>query len=107
MNVPVDNGPLWQTSGMKRFRLNFAQRVVIVVGLGILFFLFGTWVTQLGSHSFTGWTAYAPLNDFSMISRYGGLHAGVRLVLWLFFTIAWMALSLLLLRNSNGVEDDS
>ncbi|HEY5103423.1 MAG TPA: hypothetical protein VII65_00105 [Acidimicrobiales bacterium] len=92
---------------MKPLRFNFAQRVVLVVGLGILFFFFGSWVTNFGSHSFTGWVGYAPLNNTSMIARFGGLHAGVRLVLWLAFTIVWMVLSLLLLRNSNEVEDDS
>ncbi|HEY5265190.1 MAG TPA: hypothetical protein VIJ40_00085 [Acidimicrobiales bacterium] len=90
---------------MKRPRFNFAQRVVMVVGLGILFFFLGSWVTNLGSRSFTGWTGYAPLQSTSLIARYGGFHAGVRLVLWLVFTLVWMALSLWLLRNQNEVEE--
>lgn len=92
---------------MKRLRFNFAQHVVMVIGLGILFFFFGNWVTNLGSHSLTGWTGYAPLQSGSLFARYGGLHAGVRLVLWLIFTIVWMALSLWLLRNSGEVEENA
>jgi len=79
----------------------------MVVGLGVVIFFFGTWVTNLGSHPFTGWTGYAPLNTSSLVARYGGLHAGVRLVLWLILTFVWMVLSLWLLRSPSDAEGNA
>jgi hypothetical protein len=92
---------------MKRPRFNFAQRVVMVVGLAIFFYFFGSWVTNLVSSPLTGWTGYAPLQSNSFFVRLGGLHAGVRLVLWLILTIVWTALSLWLLRNPSEVEQNA
>ena len=85
-----------QTDGMRVRSLNFAQKVVVVAGLGFAFVAFGQWVTTRGS--LTGWTGYAPLSGASF-SQLGGLHPWVRLLIWLGLTLLWMLSSVFLLRS--------
>jgi hypothetical protein len=91
---------------MIRRRFNFAQRVVVVIGLGVALYLFGSWVTNLGSHLPTGWAAFAPLSGASLTPFVGGLHPWVRLVLWLMLTVVWMVSSLFLVRSPRDVRGD-
>jgi heme/copper-type cytochrome/quinol oxidase subunit 1 len=56
-------------------RLNMAQRIVVIVGLGFVLLLLGSWLTSLGTHPLSGWTGYAPLNE-SDIPSVGGLPLG-------------------------------
>ncbi|HEY5111538.1 MAG TPA: hypothetical protein VII67_04325 [Acidimicrobiales bacterium] len=59
---------------MSRRRFNFAQRFVVVVGVGIALSFVGRWVTSLGSQlTMTGWTGYAPLSPTSVSPFVGGL----------------------------------
>ena len=84
---------------MRANRLNPGQRVVIVVGLGVALYFFGGWVTTRGIGA-TGWVAYAPLSDtYNTPSPLGGLHPWVRLVIWLFLILAWVVVSIALLRS--------
>ena len=80
-------------------RLNRAQRIVVVIGLGVALGFFGGWVTALGSVSGAfGWTGYAPLR----VATFGpesGLHPWVRLVIWLALTVVWAGTSIILLRS--------
>jgi hypothetical protein len=79
--------------------LNRAQRIVIVVGLGAALFVFGQWLTALGSHLPYGWVGYAPLSK-----EFGpdGLHPWVRLVIWLILIAIWAVTSAVLLRSEIG-----
>lgn len=84
-------------------RLNRAQRIVIVIGLGIGLGAFGVWVTSLGNAF--GWVGYAPLSSSAAyrsnlsIAFAGDLHPWVRLVIWLGLIIFWTVVSILLLRS--------
>jgi heme/copper-type cytochrome/quinol oxidase subunit 1 len=88
-----------------RVRLNFAQRVVFVVGLAAMTSVFGTWLTGLGSRVNFGWVAYAPLSKSVNAGDFGGLHPWVRLVLWLILIALWAGLSTLLLRTAKTPEE--
>lgn len=79
-------------------RLNVAQRIVIVVGLGIGLAFFGHWVTNLGVHR-VGWLSYAPLSRTVYALPQGGLHPWARLLIWLVLTALWLGASLALLRS--------
>ncbi|MGC1418948.1 MAG: hypothetical protein WA786_02350 [Acidimicrobiales bacterium] len=92
---------------MRPLRLNSAQRVVIVIGVGAALLFFGDWVTSLGSRSFTGWTGYAPLQS-TYVPYLGGLHPWARLVIWLALIALWLAMSIALLRSTpSGPADRS
>ncbi len=95
-------------------RLNRAQRIVMVVGLGIACYFFGAWVTSRGTGwpgGGTGWTGYAPLtNPYDTPNLIGGLHPWVRMVIWLVLVLVWVVASVLLLRSRTapkglGAED--
>lgn len=77
--------------------LNLAQRVVLVVALGAVLYLLGSYLTG-GAHLATGWTGYAPLQSAAVVSR-AGLNGAASLVLWLFLVGIWAAASLAILRN--------
>jgi hypothetical protein len=82
-----------------RNRLNFAQRVVGIIGLGFAVWVFGDWLTTLGSHANFGWVAYAPLSNSVNVGDLGGLHPVVRLAIWLLLFALWTGLSMALLRT--------
>ena len=81
-----------------RRSLSFAQRVVLVVALG-LFLLGSGEVTlswwQYGRVRLTGWTGYAPLTSvpFARVS----LHPWVVVTYWTVLIALWAAASLVLL----------
>jgi hypothetical protein len=86
-------------------RLNLAQRIVTIIGLGIALGIFGLWVTTRGGIS--GWVGYAPLStsaayrsNLSVVFR-GGLHPWVRLAIWLALTVVWTGASIALLRSAS------
>ena len=76
------------------------QRVVLVVGAGIGLLLLGGYVTSRGAIGPTGWVAYAPLTN-SSLSPLGGMHAWLRLLVWLALLAIWVALSLWILRPTS------
>jgi heme/copper-type cytochrome/quinol oxidase subunit 1 len=91
---------------MHRFRLIFAQRLILVIGLGVALFFVGCWATSLGAKENFGWVAYAPLSKSAFFPPIGGLHPWVRLVIWLLLTLVWMGLALALLREKTSVDID-
>jgi hypothetical protein len=86
---------------MRAGGLNRAQRLIIVVGLGLVLYFFGGWVTTRGGGTF-GWVAYAPLSDtYNTPVGPGGFHPWVRLVIWVALILVWVVTSLWLLRSSS------
>lgn len=85
---------------MRFWPFNFAQRVVLVIGLGVGLFFFGGWVTTLEEVR-PGWVAYAPLTRAAFFPdlRETGLHPWVRLVIWLILLALWVGAAVFLLRT--------
>lgn len=84
------------------WRLNLAQRIVAVIGLGAGLFVFGAWAMTWGTHMPfpTGWTGYAPLlGPFAADAR-GGLSPGERLVIWIALIAVWTVLAVLVFRTA-------
>jgi len=83
-------------------RLNMAQRVVIVVALGIALAAVGLYLTGLGSPRF-GWFTYSPLA--TGVGPPGtGLPAWLRLIIWLGLTGIWASASVVVLRPTGGSD---
>jgi hypothetical protein len=75
-------------------KLAKAQRVVVVVALGVAFLALGSYLPSLGQHEFIiGWTGYAPLSTPDT-----GWPNWLRLIVWLALTGLWAAGSIWLLR---------
>jgi len=96
---------------MTRHRMSHAQRVVIVIAAGLALYQFGTWCTTWGSRSFTGWVAYAPMSNSQFTPYVGGFHPWVRMMIWLFLIVLWLAFSLIVLEatprdDANVALDD-
>ena len=81
-------------------RLNLRQRIVGVIGLGVGLWFFGQWATSWGA---VGWVGYAPLSNTTFVPP-GGLHAWVRLLIWLALTLVWVTLSMIILRSGPNPE---
>jgi hypothetical protein len=79
-------------------RLNMAQRVVVVVTLGLTLGIVASYLSALGVR--TGWYGYAPLSGqlFAGIGEPGWL----RLVIWLAAVSLWSLTSLRVLSQSPG-----
>jgi hypothetical protein len=77
-------------------RLTQAQRIVIVVALGVACAAVGIYVNGLGSTVAFGWYAYAPLTSAG--PAHTGLAGWLRVVIWLGLTGLWALTSLYLLR---------
>lgn len=87
--------------------LNRAQRVLIVIGLGVAVVVFGIWVTHLGSHhvGVRGLVPYAPrVRGFlpARLLRAGGLRPWARMLVWLGLIGAWSGSSLWLMRTEKA-----
>jgi hypothetical protein len=81
-------------------RLNRAQRIVAVIGLGVALWFVGGYVTTLGNpFGVTGWIAYAPLSNTFGPTGYV-LDSPERLLVWLGLVIAWIVGSAFLLRTA-------
>lgn len=76
--------------------LNTAQRVVIVVAIGIALAAVGLYLTSIGSPRF-GWYAYSPLTRGAFLPG-SGLPAWLRLIIWLGLTGIWASISVIVLR---------
>ena len=77
--------------------LNLAQRIIMVIGLGIGLDVFGQWLVSRGTGA-TRWVAYAPLTSGGY-PPVGGIHPWVRMVVWLVLTAVWVLASVALLRS--------
>lgn len=76
-------------------RLGRAERIVLVVALGVALEAFGSFLSGVGSAA--GWVAYVPLSQATLIGP-GGFHPWVRLFIWLVLTIVWAVASIAILR---------
>jgi hypothetical protein len=87
-------------------RLGFAQRIVVVVALGLARGGRGEFLVNLGSPGAdSGWFGYAPLTR-SVLEVGGGLSGWERLLVWLAVIAIWAAVSLRLLTPDPGRHHD-
>ena len=80
-------------------KLSTAQRVVVVVALGLALGIVISYLTSLGTR--TGWYAYAPLSAQSFQPQGIGEPGWLRLIIWLAGISLWALTSLRLLRPSS------
>jgi heme/copper-type cytochrome/quinol oxidase subunit 1 len=80
-------------------RLNMAQRVVVVIALGLTLGIVAGYLTGLGVR--TGWYAYAPLSG-QVLPPGIGEPGWLRLVIWLAAISLWALTSLRVLSQSPG-----
>ena len=80
-------------------RLNMAQRVVVVVTLGLALGIVAGYLTGLGVR--TGWYAYAPLSGQLQAPGIGE-PGWLRLLIWLAAISLWALTSLRVLSHSPG-----
>jgi hypothetical protein len=84
-------------------KLSKAQRVVVVIAVGVVFLVLGSYLPGPSQRGFPfGWTGYAPLSTPN-----GGWPGGLRLFVWLAPTCLWAVASISLLRPSDdGIQKD-
>lgn len=80
--------------------LDFAQRMILVVGFALVLLVFGQWVTHVGGHGLVG---YRPM--LFLRARGGGIPRWARLLIWLALVVAWAAGSVWLLRQPHESKD--
>ncbi len=80
-------------------RLGNAQRIVVVIALGMAFGAVGSYLVTLGNTVRVGWYAYAPLTQAVYPPR-TGLAGWLRLIIWLVLIGLWAVVSVRLLRPS-------
>jgi hypothetical protein len=76
--------------------LGQAQRVIVVVALGLALGALGSYLTSLGGGPAFGWYAYSPLTSATFAP--GGLPGWLRLIIWLALIGLWALVSLRVLR---------
>jgi hypothetical protein len=80
--------------------LSKAQRVVVVIALGLAADVAGNYLVALGQGGFGfGWYAYSPLTTEPEVPD-RGLHGWLRVIIWLVLIGAWAVVSLRVLRTS-------
>lgn len=79
--------------------LNMAQRVVVVIALGLALGIVASYPTGLGVR--TGWYAYAPLSGQLQAPGIGE-PGWLRLIIWLAAISLWSLTSLRVLSQSSG-----
>lgn len=80
-------------------RLSMAQRVVVVVALGLALGVLAGYLTSLGTLS--GWYAYTPLTQRAVLPG-AGEPGWVRLIVWLAVIGLWASASVRMLRQPPG-----
>ena len=80
--------------------LNKSQRVVAVIAFGLAIGTLGSYLVNLGSGLASGWYAYAPLSNALFVPR--GLHAWLRVIIWLVLIGVWALGSIWMLRPPSG-----
>lgn len=76
-----------------------AQRVVVVIAIGLALGTVGSYLVSLGSGIPFGWTGYAPLTAGPLPYGPGrGLHGWLRVIIWLVLIGAWAVASVRVLR---------
>lgn len=91
-----------QYSHVLRSGLNRAQKIVVVVGLGIGLGFFGLWLTSLDRPPAS--IAYAPFSGAYV--AVGGLHPWLQLLIWLALVAVWVAASVNLLQDPPDPDGD-
>lgn len=81
--------------------LNKSQRIVLVIAIGLAIGTAGSYLVNLGSGLATGWYAYAPLTNGVLFAP-RGLHAWLRVIIWLVLIGAWALGSIRVLAPSSG-----
>ncbi len=80
---------------------NTAQRIVLVVALGVAFAVLGRYLMTIGQRGEYGWFAYTPLSSTGAPPR-PGLHPWERVLIWLGLIVVWASASLLILRTGRS-----
>jgi hypothetical protein len=80
--------------------LSKAQRVVVVIGLGLALSAVGSYLVSLGSGLPSGWTGYAPLQV--QVVPGIGMAPWLRLIIWLALIALWALASIRVLRPPPG-----
>lgn len=81
-------------------RLSTAQRVVVVVALGLALGIVASYLNGLGTR--TGWYGYAPLSGQLFEPQGIGEPGWLRLIIWLAAISLWALTSVRMLRQSPG-----
>jgi heme/copper-type cytochrome/quinol oxidase subunit 1 len=81
--------------------LSRAQRVVVVIALGLALGATGTYLAGLGSGTGIGWYAYSPLTT-TLRPPGTGLAAWLRLIIWLVLIGLWAVAAIRVLRPPAG-----
>jgi hypothetical protein len=85
-------------------RMGFAQRIIVIVALGLGLEATGTFITELGSPAANfGWFGYAPLTR-SIQTVGSTLSDWEQLLVWLALITVWTAASLFLLRARSAIK---
>ena len=80
--------------------LSKAQRVVVVIALGLALGALGNYLVSLGSGVASGWIGYAPLTA-QLYAPGRGLDGWLRLIIWLVLIGVWALASIRVLRPSS------
>jgi hypothetical protein len=82
--------------------LTKAQRVVVVIAFGLALWAVGSYLVSLGQGRVAfGWTGYARLTGGPAGPLSTGLHAWLRLIIWLVLIGMWALGSVTVLRPSS------
>jgi hypothetical protein len=81
--------------------LSKAQRVVVVIALGLGLGELGSYLVNIGNVVVSGWYAYSPLT-IGTAGPHTGLHRWMRLVIWLVLIGIWALGSIWVLRPAPG-----
>jgi heme/copper-type cytochrome/quinol oxidase subunit 1 len=79
-------------------RLSKAQRVVVIIALGLALAIVASYLTSLGTRA--GWYAYAPLTGQAFPPPGSGEPGWLRAIIWLAAVSLWAAASVTTLRQS-------
>ena len=79
-------------------RLSRAQRIVVIIALGLALAIVASYVTSLGTRA--GWYAYAPLTGQALPPPGFSEPGWLRVIIWLAAISPWAAASATMLRES-------
>ena len=79
-------------------RLNLAQRVVVIVALGLSLAFVAGYLTSLGTRA--GWYAYSPLTGRAISQPGNGEPGWLRVIIWVAAISLWTVASAAVLRPS-------
>jgi heme/copper-type cytochrome/quinol oxidase subunit 1 len=86
--------------------LNRSQRIIAIVGWGVLLWFVGSFVSSLGEPGVFGWVAYAPLSGASSVHAPGTYLTSLEdFFLWLALVVAWVAGAMFLLRTPQKKDE--